>query len=200
MTWLQFIASLVYSVAWPVATIIVIALLRKPLTRLLVSLRHLSAKGIEFDFGQEVASLEVELDQAKIPEVSIPTESSATPSARQSSEEIDAEIKALALISPEAAVARAWLEVEQVLEQTMLRLGYGKARNSFARRDISLLHDSHYLDDETYRILVRLSLLRNKAVHPSAANETTGITYDDALDYARLAKRMAQRLNATELR
>jgi uncharacterized protein YutE (UPF0331/DUF86 family) len=59
-------------------------------------------------------------------------------------------------------------------------------------RDIKMLDDGGYIDAETAYLLNDLALLSNRVLHKSSAADE--VTYADALEYGRLAKRMLQRL------
>jgi hypothetical protein len=71
MNILQFIASLISSLAWPVAIVLIILILRKPLSQIILSLQKLRYKELQLDFSQEVSKLVSAADRAKIPTVII---------------------------------------------------------------------------------------------------------------------------------
>jgi len=197
--WLQFIASVVGSLAWPVAAVVVIALLRRPLSRVIESLHRVSFRGINADFGQVVAKLELQADEAKIPPA-VEMPNGATHFQRNDQTVgANAEIAAMAAISPEAAVVRAWLEIEHAATDALLRVGYPKkVQEVYAARKIMLLREGGYIDQETYRIITSIRNLRDKITH--AVGERENLNYEEAMDYARLALRMAQRLAEIDLK
>ncbi len=49
MTWLQFISSIIGSVSWPAAIVILVLIMRKPLTTIILSLRKASVKDFAFE-------------------------------------------------------------------------------------------------------------------------------------------------------
>lgn len=61
---LTFISELIKSLAWPVAIIILVILLRKPIVELIPLLRRLKYKDLELEFSQEVTELKAEVEAA----------------------------------------------------------------------------------------------------------------------------------------
>ena len=55
MDWLQFLSSVVGSLAWPATVLALVVLLRAPVTRVLLTLTRLKYKDLELDFGRELA-------------------------------------------------------------------------------------------------------------------------------------------------
>ena len=58
MNWLQFIAALIDSVAWPTAIVVLVIVLRTQIRSLLATLTSLKYKGLELDFGRELKKVE----------------------------------------------------------------------------------------------------------------------------------------------
>ena len=71
MNGFQFTASLVGSLAWPIVVVLIVVVLRKPLSQIFSSLtlHKLSYKDWQFDFGQQVAMLTSSADKANIPDI-----------------------------------------------------------------------------------------------------------------------------------
>lgn len=71
MNTFQLIASLVGTLAWPIVVVVIIVVLRKPLSQIFSSLtlNKLSYKEWQFDFGEKVAKLVSTADKANIPDV-----------------------------------------------------------------------------------------------------------------------------------
>ncbi len=71
MNTFQLIASLVGSLTWPIVVVVIIVVLRKPLSQIFSSLtlNKLSYKDWQFDFGEKVAKLVSTADKANIPDV-----------------------------------------------------------------------------------------------------------------------------------
>src|SRR5260370_1218861 len=118
MDWLQFLASLVKSLAWPTALVILVLLFRVPVRRALLSLTRLKYKDLELDFGRELKELEKE---AKAIDITPQPPKSIAPTQRDSSQLLQ-EAAQLAQRFPEPAVAVAWQAVEDELMQAVMRL------------------------------------------------------------------------------
>ncbi len=73
MNGFQFTAALVGSLAWPTVVVIIVVVLRKPLSQIFSSLtlNKLSYKDWQFDFGDKVAKLISSADKANIPDLVI---------------------------------------------------------------------------------------------------------------------------------
>ena len=145
MDWLSFIASLAKSLAWPIAVLLLVLLLRRQvgpaLARLLDRATRLKAPGgIEFEFGRELGkarekseALEIETARSAAPQPSF-----AKPAI--SPTEPDDRYIALAKLSPEAAILDAFKQVERVLveNQHMLDANYQGPTGGVVQRSISL--------------------------------------------------------------
>jgi hypothetical protein len=71
MNGFQFTASLVGSLVWPIVVVVIVVVLRKPLSQIFSSLtlNKLSYKDWQFDFGEKIAKLTSTADKANIPDV-----------------------------------------------------------------------------------------------------------------------------------
>jgi hypothetical protein len=155
MNWLQFLASLVSSLAWPIAVIVFVILLRIPITRVLLTLTRLKYKELELDFGRELKQLEQE---AKAINITPQQPKSIAPTKRDSLQLLE-EATRLAQDFPESAVVVGWQAVEGELMSAVMRV-----RDS-ALKNAQLLTDQNRIDDRTLAILDRMRILRNKVVH-----------------------------------
>src|SRR5216683_6249720 len=198
MNILQFIASLISSLSWPVAIVLIILILRKPLSQIILSLQKLSYKELQLDFSQEVSKLVSAADRAKIPTVTIENGSRSrerifTPS-RSLDGNFDDQVTSLAKTAPTAAIVMAWSQVEAEIQSAINRLAISPDNplyNSWLR-NIRLLRENNYIDEHTEKILEGLRVLRNKVVHGEAKEEE--LTYTQVMEYAQLAKRMVKLL------
>ncbi len=163
MDWLQFISSLIESLAWPSTIVVLVLLLRTPVTQLLQTLTKLKYKDLELDFGSELRAIK---NDAK----SIVVE----PNARQALPELGedkkfhlAEAKRLAPDFPEPAIAVGWRAVEDSLFDAVdrLQLASEKRANFPPSQNIEMLRSAGYLDAETVDVLRRMRNLRNIAVY-----------------------------------
>jgi hypothetical protein len=111
MGWLEFLSSVIESLAWPAAIAFVVYLLRNQIRALLAGLRSLAYGGVRAEFGEHVQEAEIAAEGAELP-------SELTPGSALSTE-LWPEISS----APRAAVIEAWLAVERELEALAERSG-----------------------------------------------------------------------------
>jgi hypothetical protein len=87
-------------VIWPATVLIVVLILRRPLTRLLESTKKLKYKELELEFSKGIEQVQAEAKEA-LPEVLDKNKSS-----------VEVDLYGLASISPTAAITEAWRAVE----------------------------------------------------------------------------------------
>lgn len=169
MSGLQFLASIVSSLAWPATVIIAVVILRKPLRELLPLLQKLKYKDLEFEFGKRLQ--EVTAEVAQLPGYSSPSKASLTESPAAK----------LALLSPRSAIIEAWRDVES----TTLAAAHGLGEPFFQQNRpllvsaMNALERAGKLDAYFVDVLDGLRELRNEAAHaPDFA-----VTVQEALDY-----------------
>src|SRR3546814_13991241 len=102
----QIIASLVESLAWPLTTLALFMLLRKPLTQILLTLTKLKYKDIELDFGRELRQITEEAMQVEVRPV--PTPPIRAIGGPKVADELLEEAEKLSDEFPEPAVSVAW--------------------------------------------------------------------------------------------
>lgn len=191
MDWLQFIASLIKSLVWPVTLLILVVLFRVQVGKVLLRLTRLKYKDLELDFGRELKLLEKE---AKAIDIAPQPQKSIAPTKRDSSQLLQEAVQ-LAPSFPEPAVGVAWQAVEDELMQAVLRLAISPdypAHNS-ALKNAELLKAQNAVDQRTLELLNRMRNLRNMAVHGGHA---IPITTDESLEFAALARGVVEKLQA----
>jgi hypothetical protein len=188
MDWLQFLASLVKSLAWPTALVILVLLFRVPVRRALLSLTRLKYKDLELDFGRELKELEKE---AKAIDITPQPPKSIAPTQRDSSQLLQ-EAAQLAQRFPEPAVAVAWQAVEDELMQAVMRLAISP--DYPALKNAELLKAQNAIDQRTFELFNRMRNLRNLAVH--GGHGAAFITTDEALEFLALARGVVEKLRA----
>jgi len=183
---LGFIASLIDSLAWPVAIVILVLILQSPLRKLLLELTRFRYGNVEIDFGREVQRLE---DRAKTAGLKLP----GRPGPAM---QIIADAARLAPEFPEPAVGLAWTAVEHELLQAIIRLAISADYPPYNApiKNIMLLYEQGYLDGETREVLDRMRNLRNAAVH--AGRERTRISTDEAFEFIALAEAVSEKLKS----
>lgn len=105
MDWLTFLTKIIEALSWPMALLISVLLIRRPLLTAMPFLRKLKYSDVEIEFTQEVSSLRKEVSDVKI-ETNLPL---------SDSHRIPDHVLQLATISPRAAVVEAWKEVENAV-------------------------------------------------------------------------------------
>ena len=192
MNYLQFIASLIHSLAWPATIVVLAAIFRKPLRDLLQHLDRFKYGKVEIDFRRELDQIEAYARTIDLK----PAPKQISPGPR-TAEQILADAERLAADFPEPAVGLGWTAIEQELTSGTARLGLSSDFPSPGRQ-IEALRKAGQLDDETYEILRRMRNLRNMAVHGSAAYG--GISSDEVREFLALAAGVVRRLREISLK
>lgn len=165
MNWLSFFSSVIDSLAWPVAVIFIVFMLKKPLSALLPMLRNLKYKDLELDFGKELKKVE---DKAKLvlPAETKPKIIKEKPKERNSAQIIK-EAERLFEEFPEPAVALAWSAVEVELMEAINRTASSPdyPPHNSALKNAMYLKNAGYLGEEKIDLIKRMTNLRNIAVH-----------------------------------
>lgn len=188
---LQLIASIIDSLAWPIAVMLIVFALRTQLQTLIDNLAHLRYGDLEMSFGQKVRELG---DKAKAAGLHILEDAPQTEPAGRDSEQIIADAMRLASEFQGSAVILAWTAVENELRQVATRLAFSPdypPRNMPAK-NIELLYKRGHLDADSRSLLHQMRRLRNAAAHPSRG--ITEISADDAYEFIALAKAITDRL------
>jgi len=170
MNWLEFIASTVESIAWPVVILVLIVLLRKPFAELVPFLERLKYKDFEIEFAERVQEIRSQLP-AEPPTPATKSQPGPEPSTAAQR----------AKVSPRAAVAEAWREVESAAMSAARRLG-GPRSKTLSYEAIRYLEQSDRLDRGTVSLLRDLRGLRNQVAHAPefALSARSALEYEDA--------------------
>jgi hypothetical protein len=183
MDWLTFISSVVSSIAWPVAIMVVAAFGRKPFGRFLDNSRRLKVKykGVEIGLERELQELVITADPV-IREIPIGPERTVVEDKRLQ----------LAVLSPRGAILETWIDFEEFLRHTCISKGIEIKRGAGVRGHlISLestemakrLHEAGVLGPTAINVIEQLKNVRNKAVHVT----DQAITYAMAKDFIDVA-------------
>lgn len=179
MDWMQFTSAIVGSLAWPLAVIAVVMLLRTPLSKLLPMVRALKYKELSIDFSEKLDAVKEEIG-ADTPGEFIQLPYTSAPS-----------ITELAQIDPLAAIIGAWVDVELALIE--LAVSAGMKPTGTPQHIASCLHLDDLLSDLEFQTFKDLRELRNKAIHLTALNLSSG----EAEEVAGLCKWLAHRIRMT---
>jgi hypothetical protein len=176
MDWLTFIAAVLKAVAWPLTTVAILVILRRPLLGLIPLLRKLKWKELELEFEKQIVELKTEAAQA-LP--APPTVSLTKPAASRLAE--------LAEIAPRSAIIEAWIDVQHAAARALSKR-FPDVKATWSSVYLGDLLAAHgLLDANKLEIYNSLRKLRNQAAH----NEDFRIETRHALDYVALAEALA---------
>lgn len=179
MDQLTFIAKVIEALAWPVAAIVLVVLLRGELSRLLPLVKRLKAGPLEAEFEREVRELRSGVKESL-------TGAELAPSSWQQTAE------RLAEVSPRSAILEAWREVETNGRKTLLnrdpQLTESHLRST--REVLRLLGEKGILSIEEVGMLNQMRYLRNQAVHV----ESFDPTLEAAINFIHLASYLLARM------
>lgn len=180
MDWLTFFSNVINSLAWPITVIIIVLILRQPLSNLLQLIQHLRFQGLEVEFGQKMQALALEA-QKLLP----PVKGSLGSEKQLLEQKVE-----LARVSPRAVVLESWLQLEQAAVDAIHRHGI-ELKSIELHSPLMLgktLEEAGILDGSTPAIYHQLRNLRNAAAHASDFS----FSADSALEYAELAARLTE--------
>lgn len=181
MDWLQFIAAVIGSLAWPLTLAAAFFILKSYLPSVFPFIERLKYKDFEVEFRKSVHELAAK-SKVALPEP-IPEEPAAPKN----------HLYSLAEISPRSAILEAWLEVETAAAKTLQAKDpslSSKVRMAAPLRIGELLTRKEVLNDQQLEIFHRLRDLRNKAVH---IGDTT-FQLTEVLEYIDLASSLAAQI------
>lgn len=173
MSVLEFTATIVKAVAWPVVALVAVVLFRDKISALLTgSMKRLKVGPIEAEWDRTLSEAQVELEQPGVP----PLDGSALP--------IDArrDLAQLATLAPAAAVMEGYANIERALRQLLENAEDPNALRTGASGLARLAVKQGLLNVETARAIEGLGVLRNLAAHGQAGD----VTLERATDYLAL--------------
>lgn len=179
----QFIASLIGSLAWPIAIAFIFVLFRKELRAILPRMR---VKYGEVDISVRLE--EAEKEAAKSPVTVLAEAPTPTQEEKEKFEKI-------AELSPRAAILELRNELQGTLTDFALNKGviFKPPRNALGYM-VRVLRNDAMIDAETSSILDDLRVVGNTAAHDDRAD----ITHADAMRYKSLVEVVLGRLRAIE--
>lgn len=191
---LQFIASMVNSLAWPAAAIVMIIILRRPIAYILRrgQIKKLKAgpAGLELEYFDE------KLEEANEALAEAPSEAasltiSVLPEIAMTRDDFMAEMKQLADVAPSAAILESFARLERVLRETVESASGPEAE---PRRPVSIrtlarrAFDLKIMAESEVAALNDLVVLRNIVAHGGATAED--LDADRAFSYAQIVRQL----------
>lgn len=177
MSVLEFVASLVDSLAWPAAILAAVVVVRKPLKESLAgpfNRVHVGPGGVDLEWNHQADKARESLGRVKVPASSDVSE----PPRKLLSNEL----RDLAVESPAAAVAEAYSRVRSELRSVLAQAGEQNTENLDTHDLGQLALNKSLLDSQTLRSLEGLIVL-----HSLAHSPFTELSSNRANEYLALA-------------
>lgn len=195
MNTLEFIASLVSTLVWPVAAIILAYLFREPLNKILLAISRIKVKGVEIDFDRKLKDAKAAFELSPKETATTTVAEPSTPYADSDEGPMQEEIEALTVSSPQAAIPLAWMSVRSEVKTAVERLGLveGKATLNDTTGNLDKLHTAKAIDDNTYSAMRQMNELRNIAAH--VAFPQPAITSAQASEFVDMSKNLTNQLH-----
>ena len=192
MDWLQFIASLISSLAWPSVLVTALLIFRRHLLALAPYLREVEAAGVKLKFEQGLEQVKSDADASpSLPVAPAPALGGPLGLGQPADQSVPL---MLAVHAPRALVLESWASVEHALRAAVGDTG-SPAKSRPPNRILDELRSTGRVTPEIAKIVDDLRRLRNEAAHlPTFAIET-----DKALEYYRLARRVTEALGGEPL-
>lgn len=186
MDTLTFTAKIIESIAWPIATVILVVLLRAEIQSLLPFLKRLKAGPLEAEFERELLELRTTVEFEPVQQ---PAEKPLS----------IAEQKLLQLIeiNPRSAILEAWQGVEAYARKLTIDLGlYEPGPESRPLLDAyRAIARANLLSTEDLALFQELRSLRNQAAHAEDFNPTKAAAHN----YVQLASRLRAKLERPDV-
>jgi len=181
MDTLTFVAKVIDALAWPVATVVLVALLRREIKALLPFVKRLKAGPLEAEFERELQELRTVVESQVAPP---PAEKQLSPQEQK--------LLQLADINPRSAILEAWQGVEASARRLVYERGlYVAGPESRPLFDVyRAVSKSGLVPVEDMVLFNELRSLRNQAAHVEDFNPTK----EAALHYVQLANRLREKL------
>ena len=178
MGWMQFIADIVSSLAWPAVAAAFFVIFRSEAKKIIQRLAHLKYKDLELDFTK--VKEQAQLIHKEIPE---DRETSRSPVFTSLEDQVlDAVERA-----PSAAVLLAWSSIETAMASAVDRLAISPESPSYRSpmHNIEMLTKYGDIPPLYANLLHEMRMLRNRVAHER--DSMLSITQEQALNYAHAA-------------
>ena len=175
MDWLQWSSSIVGSIAWPIAAVVIACIFRAQIAGLLAKIRKLSWGDKVVDFADTLDKIESVSQDVIPPDVGVDAPSPLP----------DMRFQQLLSISPSAAILDAWRPIELRLRDIASK--YEAFAVSYPRalttgHVIEKLYKGNIISSGVYETLRDLQRLRNAAAHEAEVTATDAIRFQAFAD------------------
>ena len=190
MSWLEFIAKIIDSLAWPASILFVLFLIRGELPMIARSLKKLKYKDLELEF--EKSAQEV-VEKAKL---SLPETSKDIQLSGQSQNELIDRLISISELAPRSAILEAWLVVEAAAVDAVKKKGISTfTSHPGPMRLRDYLVKGELLNKDQLVVFEQLRNLRNEAVHVADAEFTLKAVDDYIASAIQMAGYLEQKAN-----
>jgi len=182
MTLFEFISSIISSLAWPAIVLIIVFILKNPLSKILVSLTKFRYKDLEMEFERLQSSADAlpeTIENETIPE-----------SERIIYTSLEEQIADISQRSPEGAILIAWSTIEAAISSAIMRLAISPVSTSYRSviHNIECLKKYTNFDNIVFAILDDLRVVRNQVAH--ARDGRYKVSVEQALSYGKTAEKI----------
>lgn len=185
---LEFVASLVDSLAWPLLIVLLALIFRKSISGLLGKLKKVDWGNRTAEFEQELSKIEQEVDELATDDGLVLADAPAFQTPELFPED-------LSDAYPPMAVIQGWIEVERELKSLAERSGISVSGKIFASSILRKFGKKDILSPSTIALIDELRVLRNKAAHGGLGE----ISQEQALRYYNSASEIRSYLRSVEL-
>lgn len=183
MDTLTFFAEIIKAVSWPVFIIVIILLLKKPISNLIPSLQRLRYKDFELEFRKQIYELaeKAETEIPESPELDMPHLRS------------DDRFLYLSRISPRSAILESWVNLETAAVDALRRRSISLPKGGYVSpgRIARSLQKTEIIDKKQLEIFNKLRQLRNMAAH----SPDFYVSPDVVEEFSILANRLAKHID-----
>ena len=182
MTLFEFISSIISSLAWPAIVLIIVFILKNPLSKILISLTKFRYKDLEMEFERLQSSADAlpeTIENKTIPE-----------SERIIYASLEEQIADISPRSPEGAILIAWSTIEAAISTAIMRLAISPELTSYRSviHNIECLKKYANLDKTVFAIFDDLRVVRNQVAH--ARDGRYKVSVEQALSYGKTAEKI----------
>jgi len=164
--------------AWPVTIIIIVAMLRSSLSKLVPTLKKLKYKDLELEFEKEANRILAEAER-DLPE----------PPEEPKKEEKDSEpMFSRKQVEPSTQIIEAWRGLELLLHDLAKSKEIESGRS--VKSLVNSLYSNGFITEEVMKVILELSALRNKVAH----TDEEVITYKSSWAFKYSVNRVRQSL------
>jgi hypothetical protein len=183
---METLIQIIDSLGWPITILIIALIFKSELSKLLLKLSTLKYKDFEAKFGHQLEVVEKKVKELPKPKFKKAPPPEIEEKSKEEETDFDRLIR-IAEISPRAAIAEAWTEVEiaarKAANQAKLKINKPESVINIANAFIN----EGVFNDAVLTALNEIRDLRNKAVHMEDFN----ISHNEAIKYIDLAFNLA---------